>query len=157
MKIFLYSSSVYSCHLFLISFLLLLGPYHFFSRSSGSSVPSSRSAGSLNKVSSSPQPLISQIHWPVVWWAEWPWTHQSPLFSPHLRNQPALLREWAREPVTCFHSLLLQRQSQQSLAWIPCLATYQFLLTKVSKNHRFRKNSKHQEASEGQNRHKLEC
>ena len=40
----------------------------------GSSLPSSWSAGSLIKISSLPQHLVSQIHWPVMRQAEWTWT-----------------------------------------------------------------------------------
>ena len=42
----------------------------------GTSLPSSLSAVSLIKVSSLPQPFISQIHWLVMWWAEWAWTQE---------------------------------------------------------------------------------
>lgn len=38
-------------------------------------------------------------------------TLDTPLTSPHLRNQ-------AREPVVCSHSLLLQQGPQKSLTWI---------------------------------------
>ena len=40
----------------------------------GASLPSSQSDGSLNKGSSLPQPLISQIYWPITWQGEWAWT-----------------------------------------------------------------------------------
>ena len=41
-------------------------------------------------------------------------------------------RQWTRE--SCFHSLLLEQEPQESLAWISCLASYQFLLIKEAKN-----------------------
>ena len=40
----------------------------------GASLPSSWSAGSLIKVSSLPQHLVSQVHWPFMRQAEWTWT-----------------------------------------------------------------------------------
>ena len=40
----------------------------------GACLPSSLSASSPIKVSSSPQHLVCQIHWPIVWQAEWAWT-----------------------------------------------------------------------------------
>ena len=40
----------------------------------GASLPSSRSAGSLIKVSSLPQHLVSWVHWPIMRQAEWTWT-----------------------------------------------------------------------------------
>lgn len=55
--------------------------------------------------------------------------------SPAVRNQlKPPLREKAQEAVTCCCFVLLQQEPQWRLAWISCLASYQFLLIKEAKN-----------------------
>jgi len=57
------------------------------------------------------------------------WPLDRPLPSPHIRNTHSPLRsQQARETVVCFCSRLLPQSPQQSLAWISCLASIQFLL-----------------------------
>ena len=63
----------------------------------GTSLPSSCSACSPIKISSLAQGLLSQIHWPIMWWAEWAWTQlhlptwtSLPLPSP---SQPSRLSQ----------------------------------------------------------------
>ena len=68
-------------------------------------------------------------------------------FCPTLGSNPTLIpykepalpsptcpNQGATETVTCFPSRLLQRESQYSLAWISCLASYKFLLITKAKN-----------------------
>ena len=66
-----------------------------------SSLPSFQLASFLNKVYSLTQPLISWIHWPVMWWAEWAWTQlyehwwQSlSLVSPNMNIVSILCHNW---------------------------------------------------------------
>lgn len=61
----------------------------------------------------------------------------APLLSPCLRDQLILswpCQEQAKEPISCFHFLMLQLESQQSPVWIAHVAPYQFLLIKEAKS-----------------------